>query len=259
MAGALDHAHLADRHAARGQLVLEEEVLASLVGVQLGRVARALLGQDDAALAVDGGGIEQQPVGALAHQHQGLVETVVVGERQVELVDGLGLGRRGIGVGAERQAEPLQLLDHLPFGHVLGAVEGHVLEEVGEALLGVGLHQRAGVEPQAQGGLPRRGGVAQDGVAHAVGQHAEAHAGIGRHVGLGLGPGMDGGRGRLRQGAGDGRGGEGEAGRKGGQGGLEGHETEGLTGMARTVTASCGQGKSIRGRRGDAGWRESTA
>ncbi len=253
MAGAPNHADLADRQAARGQLVLQEEVQARLVGAQLRRVARALLGQDDAALPVDGGGIQQQPVGAFAHQGDGLVEAVLVRIGQVELIDRLGLGGGGVGVGAEGQAQALQPLDHVAFRHVLGAVEGHVFEEVGEPLLDVGLHQRAGVEPQAQRSLPRWGRVALDGVAHAVRQHAEAHIGVRRDVAPGLRPRMDGGRRGLGQGCGERRGGEGEAGRQRGQGRLGDHETAGLAGRACKLARRCGQGKTKPRRRGDAG------
>ena len=63
-----------------------------------------------------------------------------------------------------------QDLDHLAVGHVVRAVEGHVLQEVGQALLGVALLQRAGVEAQAQRRLAAGRGVLHDHIAHAVGQ-----------------------------------------------------------------------------------------
>ena len=84
---------------------------------------------------------------------------------------------------------PFQDLDHLAVGHVGRAVEGHVLEEVGQALLGVGLFERARADAQAQGGLSRRGGVMHHHIAQAVRQGPKAHGRVGRKVlGVVLGP-----------------------------------------------------------------------
>jgi hypothetical protein len=153
-----------------------------------GAVAGAFLRQHDAAFALDGLRRDRQLRGGLPQQFQRGVDGVVVGPGQVEFVDGLIEIGRGVGVGPEGQPVPLQDLDHLVLRHRLGPGEGHVLEEVGETLLGVGLHQRAGVKAQAQRRLARRDRLALDGVAHAVGERTEADVGIGADIGSCLRP-----------------------------------------------------------------------
>jgi hypothetical protein len=190
---------VADGQALGRQLALEQEGEAGLVDAQGGGVARALLRQDDPALAIDGGGVEQEFASQFAHQEQAGVDGLVVHLGEVELVNRLGEAGVGVGVGSESQAGALQHLDHLAFLHGLGAVEGHVLQEVGDAALGLGLAERAGVDAEADGGLALRRGVAGDGVFHAVRERAEADGGVGRQVGGDLGPGL---RGDLRLGQG---------------------------------------------------------
>ena len=80
--------------------------------------AAALLGLDDAALAVDRRRREADLAGDLAEQEQALVDARGLALGKVELVDGLGEFGAGIGVGAEAQAEPLQPMDELPLGDV---------------------------------------------------------------------------------------------------------------------------------------------
>ena len=73
------------------------------------------------------------------------------------------------------------------------ALEGHVLEEMGEAALALALHERAGLDQQAQADPVRRRALRQDGVAHAVGQPAPGHRRVmGEHA---VGAGGQGGRG----------------------------------------------------------------
>jgi hypothetical protein len=145
---------VADGQALGRQLALEQEGEAGLVDAQGGGVARALLRQDDPALAIDGGGVEQEFASQFAHQEQAGVDGLVVHLGEVELVNRLGEAGVGVGVGSESQAGALQHLDHLAFLHGLGAVEGHVLQEVGDAALGLGLAERAGVDAEADGASP---------------------------------------------------------------------------------------------------------
>jgi hypothetical protein len=63
------------------------------------------------------------------------------------------------------------------------AVERHVLDEVGHALLGVGLDQAAEVHVQAEEDLLLRLGVVHPDVAEAVLERAEVEARIGLEVG----------------------------------------------------------------------------
>ena len=179
---------LADRMAGRHPLAWKLEAEA-LLEHAIGRtVAGAFLRKHHAAFAVDGALANRQFGGHFAQQLQRGVDGVFVGLRQVELVDGLVEVGGRVGVGAEGQAVAFQDLDHLALGHGLGAVEGHVLQEVGETLLGVGFHQRAGVEAQAQRRLAGRDRLAVDGVAHAVGQRAETGVRVSADIGAGLWP-----------------------------------------------------------------------
>ena len=81
----------------------------------------------------------------LAQQEEAFIHQVVGGVGQLQLVGGEFLVGGGVGVGAERQTQPLEDFHHLAFGHFLRAVEGHVLDEVGEALLVVGFVERSDV------------------------------------------------------------------------------------------------------------------
>ncbi len=186
--GPLDLLDLADGQPPGRQLTLQREGQLLFDDPQSGGVTGPFLGQDHTAFPADGAVADEQLAGPLAQQHEAGVDGVLVSPRQVELIDRFGPRGLGVGVGSERQAMALEYLDHLVFGHPPGALEIHVLQEVRDALLGVGFHQRSGVIAHAQGGLAGGGGVAHDGVAHAVAEHAEADVGIGGDVGSGLRP-----------------------------------------------------------------------
>ncbi len=152
-----------------------------------GAVAGAFLTEDNAAFAVDGAVGQQQVTGGFAHQEQAGIEIVVGHLGQVEFIDGLAETGVGVGIGAEGQAVTFENLDHLAFGHIFRAIEGHVFEEVGEALLRIVFHQRTAIEAQTDRGSARRRGVFQDDICHAVRQLAEAHRRISLDVGMVLG------------------------------------------------------------------------
>lgn len=166
--------HLADRQAGGQALALQKEVEAFDHNPIAGRVAGALLRQHDASLAVHRGRVDREVESGLAQQLDRGVDRLGVGSRHIQLVDGLREAGRGVGVGAERQAQTLQDLHHLAFLDLLRPVEGHVLEEVGQPGLLVRLHHRPGREPQAEGRLAGGNGLPADRVPHAVGQGAEA-------------------------------------------------------------------------------------
>ncbi len=200
----LDDLHLADGHAVGGELALELEGVARLVDFIVRRIAQPLFRQHHPALGLQRLGLEQQVAADLAQQQQALANGLGVVVGQVELVDRLGHAGAGVGVGAEGQAQPLQDLDRLVGARGVGrALEGHVLQHVGQALLVVALLQRARADAQAQRHLALGGLVVLDGVAHAVGQHAEGDGRIGRQVAVGVGPDLV----ALGQGRGWGRGG----------------------------------------------------
>ena len=188
----------------------------------------AFLADDDAALGIDGVRRHQGRRHHLAQDVQAGVDGLVLGVRQLQHIGGLVEAGEGVGVGAEGQTQPFKNAHHLVLGHVLGAVEGHMLHEVGQTLLVVALHQRTGVDAQAERRLAGRGRILQQGVAHPVRQQAVADGGVGRDVAGRLGPrvrrrdlGGRGGDGRcaLRIGDGD------EAGRKGQAGSRDEQQT----------------------------------
>ncbi len=101
-----------------------------------------------------------------------VVERLVV-VRHLELVHRLVERGVGVDVGPERRTEAAQHVDQLVLGELLGAVEQHVLDEVGDAGAGSGLVDRAGVDRQPQRGL----GAGTVVVAHVVPQPVVERAG----------------------------------------------------------------------------------
>ncbi len=171
-----------------GQL-LEDLVLHALLGARAG----ALLLEDDLALAVDLGGLQAQARGHVRHEQHPLVENVPAPAGQGELIRGLVEAREGVLIAPEGEPERLEEGNDGARGEIGAAVEGHVLEIVGEALGGVGLVERAGgdVEPDAHPAL----GIAvlPDDVAEPIGQGARHEGRIGGQLllGDGRGPRLD--------------------------------------------------------------------
>ena len=234
----------ADRQAADIVRAGVEELDLVEVIADLEPVPVALFGKDHPALALHRAGIEAQLADRLAHQHQRDAQQFLVAFGEVEPVGGGLETRGGIGVRAEGQAVAFKQLDHLALGHVGRSVEGHVLDEMGKAALGVLLVQRAGIDLHAhQRRAPGRG-VGADRVAHPVRQLAEGKARIERNVALRESPD----RARLRC-AGDllrarGAGGEGD----GGKG--EGEEELGVTHWPLVAECvSAGKGACPKGQR----------
>ena len=178
-----DHALEADRLALRIERAGQQEVEHRLGRATGRRVAEALLAQDDAALGLDLVGGQRQPASDLAQDADALVDQCCVVARQVQLVHGLVEAGPRIGVRTKGQARALQERHELTRRQVLRALEGHVLEEMGEAALRLGFHERAGLDQEAQADTVRRSALRQDGVAHAVGQPAPGNGGImGEHT-----------------------------------------------------------------------------
>ena len=88
--------------------------------------------------------------------------------RHLEHVDGLVEAGVGVDVGAEAHAERLDERHELLLGKVLGAVEGHVLDEVREPALVVVFENRAGVDDEPELGALLRLLVGADVVVQAV-------------------------------------------------------------------------------------------
>ena len=182
-----------------------------LIVLELKRIAVTHFRHHHAAFTVNRGGREIELAGGFPHQHQRGIEQRRIVARQIQLVSGALIIGRGIGVGTEGQPLTLEQFDHVAFGHMSAAVEGHVLDIVGIAALIVVLVERAcaNFHPDQRGALGI--GIAADNITHAVRQHAEAVTRIDRHVALLERPSGLGGRG-----AGDsigvrGAGGEGES------------------------------------------------
>ena len=97
--------------------------------------------QDDAALVVDFDRIVGHEVGIVMHDEDAGVHDGRADKRNVEQIDGLLDTRAGVDVSAEGSADALQPVEEILVGEVLGAVEAHVLQEVGQAVL-VGLFQQ---------------------------------------------------------------------------------------------------------------------
>jgi len=163
-------------------------------GAEAHVVAGALLAQDDAALLVDLGRLQQEAAGIIGEHPHALGERGLVGLRQLEQVLRAVEAGEGVRVAAEAHAHALEELDERARRVVRAAVEGHVLEEVREAALVLALMERAGLDDQAQRGPALRLLVGIDDVADAIGQPAEARRRVGRQVAGLVGKGRGGGQ-----------------------------------------------------------------
>ena len=131
----------ADGEAAAQQRVGHGEMKLIQLNALFDRVARQLFTQDDAALAVDLLFLQEHAVEIVAEQLQRLTEHRLVHAGQLQFVDRFLEGGVCVGVRAESHAQPLKGFHHGACGEMFGAVEGHVLQEVGHALLVVLLHE----------------------------------------------------------------------------------------------------------------------
>ena len=124
---------------------------AGLADAPLGGVARALLLQDDAALLVDLGRVAGHEVGVVVHDEQARIHHGVADERDVvEQVDGLLHAGGGVDVASKGGADAFQPVQDPLAGEVLGAVEAHMLQEVGQTVLVRGLLQGTDVGRQVE-------------------------------------------------------------------------------------------------------------
>jgi hypothetical protein len=95
-----------------------------------------------------------------------------VGEFNFE--SGVIEGGVGIGVPAKAHSQALEISHQGPGWEMPAAVEGHVLEKMGQAALVIALFQRSGENQEPKRGPVARFGVGQYDVAQAVGQGAKA-------------------------------------------------------------------------------------
>ena len=138
-------------------------------------VAGAQLLHDDAALGVDLLRFERDEVRPVVQDQQGAVDDAFARSGDVlHHVGRLVPAGAGIEVGAEFHAYFFEILRQHLAGEVLGAVEGHVFEEVGETLLGIVLLNGADVVQNVEVGLSFRLFVVADVVGHSVFELARA-------------------------------------------------------------------------------------
>ena len=140
--------------------------------------------------------LERPPAGEVGEDGEALLdETGAVG-RHLQHVHRLVEAGVRVGVRPEARADGFQEAHELAGSEVLAPVEGHVLEEVGEAALVVLLEDGAGVDGQPQGHAMLGPAVAPDVVGHPVGQAAAAHRRVeGKRILQPVGGGGGGGRG----------------------------------------------------------------
>ena len=132
-------------------------------------VAGAELLHDHAALRVDLLGLEGDEVRPVVQDQQRTVDDALARGRDIlHHVRSHVPAGTGVEVGAELHAYLLQVFDHLLAGEVLRAVEGHVLEEVGEALLRVVLLDGSHVVQDVEIRLSFRLFVVADVIGHSV-------------------------------------------------------------------------------------------
>ncbi len=167
----------------------EGELVAFDHGAVVDGVAGEFFAEDDAAFFIDFFGIEVHAVEVVAEELHGVDNEGLFDLGEFEFVDGFLEGGVGVGVGTEGHAEALEVFDHLAGGEVAGAVEGHVFEEVGHALLVVFFHEGADVHIEAEGGAARGFLIFEDDVADAVFEGTELGGGVCFEVGGVLGPG----------------------------------------------------------------------
>ncbi len=143
--------------------------------------------QDHAALKVHFLGVEGDCVGPVAQDLEcGLDDFGIVG-RDLDPVEGAVKTGLGVDVGPERAADRFKVLNDLLPGETLGAIEGHVLDEVRQSALVVFFQQRAGLDHQRDLGAVAGLGVLPDVVAQAVGQGSANDFGVKRQRRTGFG------------------------------------------------------------------------
>ena len=151
-------------------------------GAPRSAVARTQLLHDDAAFGVDLIGLQGDEVRPVVEDQQGRIDdTLTRGGDILDVVDGLIPAGSGVEVGAELHADGFEIRRKLFSGEVFGTVEGHVFEEVGEALLGVVFLDGADVVDDVEIGLTLWFFVVADVVGHAVFEFTRAEFGIGRN------------------------------------------------------------------------------
>ena len=141
---------LADRQPLGVPRSIEEHGELLVADTRPGAQAAAPLLDDHAPFLVDFGGVERQPAGEIGHRRQPFRHDFGLVARQLEHVDGLVEAGVGVDVRSEPGADRLERRDQLAGLEVRAAIERHVLDEVRETLLVVGLVNRPRLDGQPQ-------------------------------------------------------------------------------------------------------------
>ena len=126
--------------------VAEQSQVDAIAPAGVEALAEAPLLQHHASLQLDLLRIETDGVGPVAEDLEGRLEDLRITGGDLEEVDGRVVRGIRVQVGPEAAADRLEVFDDLVLGEALGAVEGHVLDEVGEAALLLLLQDGTGLD-----------------------------------------------------------------------------------------------------------------
>ncbi len=203
---ALDDVGIADGQALGVTRAVHEDGELQALQARVRALAQAPFLQHDPALLVDLVLAQRPAAREVGEDGETLLHEAAAVAGHLEDVHRLVEAGVRIGVRAEARADGLQEPDELAGGEVLAAVEGHVLEEVGEAALVLLLEDGAGIDGQPQRHPVLGPRVAADVVGHPVRQPAATDGGVegervlqpvGRRGGRGAGAGPRTGRRRV--------------------------------------------------------------
>ena len=142
-------------------------------------IAHSFFGKNDAAFALDFFFRQEQPARVIAEHAETFRERGRIGVGQFEKINGAIETGVGVGVAAKAHSHALEKFHQRPGRVMRAAVEGHVLEEVGEAALILLFFERTAAHEQTEGGASFRFVIGQHNIAEAVWQGSEMRRGIG--------------------------------------------------------------------------------
>ena len=177
----LDDLLQADRQPHRVPGVAEQHRVLPVADALAGAPAEPPLLQHHAAFAFHLIRVQGHRVRPLAEDVEGGRDHLGIGG-DLQQVHGLIEAGVGVEVGPEGGADRFQVVDDLVAGEGGGAVEGHVLQVVGEAALGLLFQHGAGLDPEPELDAVGRLRVDLDVVGHPVPQRAAAHLRIERNL-----------------------------------------------------------------------------
>ena len=162
------HLGLPDRQAVRIEGALEQDGELGVEHPGLRPPPEPPLLDHHSALGVHLLGVEEHGAGPVLEDLERRLQHFRIVHGDAQHVDGLVEAGVGVDVGTELHPDRLQVVDQLLLLEVLGAVEGHVLGEVGQTELVLILQDGAGVHHQAKLGAVLGGAVLAHVVAEAV-------------------------------------------------------------------------------------------